>query len=154
MFQKIPLAPGSPVSSVLFTHDTSWLDAVPDTAWAHRTWIDFADLPERDRTVVILAVHGFADHGLGLPLDAEEIAGSALLRECSVLIKPIVPLLVLPPLRFGLSPYPSTFLGLDPDSAHEQVREIAASVRAAGFTKLVFFATSPWHEEFIRRRVP
>jgi creatinine amidohydrolase len=129
---------------------TSWLaNADSDTAWAHRKWSDFPALPERERTVVLLPVHGFADHGLGLPLDTEEIVGASLIQEASTLAKALVPLLVLPPLRFALAPYPSTFFGIDPEIAHDHVREIAASVRAAGFSKLVFFVTSPWHEEFI-----
>jgi creatinine amidohydrolase len=128
----------------------SWLsNADPDTAWAHRTWVDFATIAERERVLVVLPIHGFADHGLGLPLDAEEFVGSALIHQGSVLAKSVLPLLVLPPLRFGPAPYPSTFFGLDPESAHDQVREIATSIRAAGFSKLVFFVTSPWHEEFI-----
>ncbi len=129
---------------------TSWLAAAdPATAWAHRPWTDFANAPDRARTLAILPVHGFADHGLGLPLDAEEIAASALLASASRQIATAFPLRILPPLRFGLAPYPSTFLGIDPETAHDQLREIATSVRAAGLAKLVFFVTSPWHEEFI-----
>jgi creatinine amidohydrolase len=129
---------------------TSWLaNADPATAWAHRSWSDFDALAERHRTVVILPVYGFADHGLGLPLDAEEIVGASLIRQSSLLASPAIPLLVLPALRFGLAPYPSTFFGVDADTAHEHIREIATAVRAAGFAKLVFFVTSPWHEEFI-----
>jgi creatinine amidohydrolase len=87
---------------------TSWLAAAdPATAWAHRTWNDFANIPDRERTVVILPVHGFADHGLGLPLDAEEITGSALLATASTLAtSAALPLCILPPLRFALAPYP------------------------------------------------
>jgi creatinine amidohydrolase len=130
---------------------TTWLaNADPSTTWAHRSWTELAALPAREHALVILPVHGLADHGLGLPLDAEEILGSALLREAALLAKTAgLTLSVLPPLRFGLAPSPSTFFGLDADTAHEQVREIAASVRASGFAKLVFFVTSPWHEEWI-----
>jgi creatinine amidohydrolase len=130
---------------------TSWLaNAESDTAWAHQSWTDFDSLPERGQTLVVLPVHGLADHGLGLPLDAEELAGSALLRDASRLGKAAgLSLRVLPPLRFGLAPYPSTFFGVDPEAAHDHVREIASSIRASGFLKLVFFVTSPWHEEWI-----
>lgn len=130
---------------------TSWLaNAEPTTAWAHQPWTEFDALPQRDRALVILPVHGFADHGLGLPLDAEELAGASLLREAASLGKSAgLSLRVLPPLRFGLAPYPSTFFGIDPETAHDHVREIAACVRESGFSKLVFFVTSPWHEEWI-----
>jgi creatinine amidohydrolase len=128
----------------------SWLaNADPEAAWAHCAWSDFSSLPERERTVVILPVHGFADHGLGLPLDAEEIAGSGLLREAVSLAKSSLPLLVLPPLRFGLAPSSSTFFGIDPETAHDQLHAVALAVRDAGFSKLVFFATSPWSDELV-----
>lgn len=126
----------------------TWLaNADKATAWAHHTWSDFASLPDKARFLAVLPVHGFADHGLGLPLDAEEVLGSELLRRAASTSTPR--LRVLPPLRFGLAPLPSTFFGIDPETAHDLVREIAACVQAAGFRKLVFFNTSPWNEEFI-----
>ena len=120
-----------------------------ETAWAHHTWSDFRDLAERDRHLVVLPVFGFADHGLGHPLDAEEIVGSEVLHRAVLHAKSTLRLRVLPPLRFALAPYPNTFFGIDPETAHEFVRDIASSVQAAGFKKLVFWVTSPWNEEFI-----
>jgi creatinine amidohydrolase len=86
---------------------------------------------------------------LGLPLDAEEIVGSALLRLAGARLDSHVRPLVLPPLRGGPAPYASGFFGIDPDTAHDQVREAAASVKASGFAKLLFFVTSPWQMEFV-----
>jgi len=130
---------------------TAWLARVPSaSAWAHHPWTAYARTSddERARMLVIQPVHGFADHGLGLPLDAEEVLGSAVLE--TALNLPGAPLVrVLPPLRFGLAPYPSTFFGVDPETAHAQAREIALGVRAAGFHRLVFFNTSPWNEEWV-----
>ncbi len=128
---------------------THWLaDADPATAWVHHPWPAFAELAQAGATA-ILPLHGFADHGLGLPLDAEEIIASALLKAALQNATPALSWCVLPPLRFGLAPYPATFFGLDPETAHDQLREIAQSVRASGFAKLVFFVTSPWQLEFI-----
>lgn len=128
----------------------TWLaDADSDTAWAHRAWSDFDAFPDKRRALVILPVHGFADHGLGLPLDAEEAAGGAILRRAVTKAKSVLPLVVLPPLRFGLAPYPHTHFGLDPDDAHALIREIAGGVKDAGFTRLVFFCTSPWNKELV-----
>src|SRR5258708_35558057 len=128
----------------------TWLaNADKATFWAHQTWADFAALPDKEKYSVILPLFALADHGLGLPLDAEETAGSALLRAAVEQAKAVLPLRVLPPLRFGLAPYPSCFFGIDSETAHELIREIASSVLAAGFKKLVFFNTSPWNEEFI-----
>ncbi len=127
-----------------------WLaNADRDTFWANHAWTDFAANAGNDRALAILPVYGFADHGLGLPLDAEEIAGSAILRRSTEQIKTAILCRVLPPVRFGLAPYPATFFGIDAETAHAFLHEIAASVKAAGFHKLVFFNTSPWNRELV-----
>jgi len=132
---------------------TNWLaNAHPETFWPHHAWPDFAALskPEKTRALVILPIHGFADHGLGLPLDAEEAVGSAILRRAAEIATASgATLLVLPPLRFGLAPYPSAHFGIDAETACEQMREIVRSVKASGFGKIVFFNTSPWNEELV-----
>src|SRR3712207_9323312 len=51
--------------------------------------------------------------------------------------------------RFGLAPYPSTFFGVDAETAHDLLREIVQSVLQSGFHKIVFFNTSPWNEELV-----
>lgn len=129
---------------------TSWLaTADTDTAWAHQPWSSFGAGTIDDNTIAALPVHGFADHGLGLPLDSEEILGSALLKAAVTSLGPQIKLRVLPPLRFGLAPYPSTFFGIDPETASDLVHEIAAGIKVAGFSRLLFFNTSPWNAEFI-----
>jgi len=128
----------------------TWLANVEkSTAWVHHTWNDFAALPDKARYVAILPVHGFADHGMGLPLDAEETISSEILRRAVVASIPTIGLRVLPPLRFALAPLKSTLFGVDPETAHDLIHEIATSVHAAGFKKLVFLSTSPWNEELI-----
>jgi len=127
-----------------------WLaNAAASTAWAHRAWSELASLTGKESTVVVLPVHGFADHGMGLPLDAEEIVGSVVLRSAVESVTPGAPVLVLPPLRFGVAPYPHTFFGVDAPTALASLQEIAASVKAAGFSKLLFFNTSPWNTETV-----
>lgn len=120
-----------------------------ETFWANHAWNDFAAAAGNDRALAILPVYGFADHGLGLPLDAEEIVGSAILRRTAEQIKTAIPCRVLPPVRFGLAPYPASFFGIDAETAHTLLHEIAAGVKAAGFHKLVFFNTSPWNRELV-----
>jgi len=120
-----------------------------DTFWANHAWNDFAVAAGHDRALAILPVYGFADHGLGLPLDAEEIVGNAILRRATEQIKTAIPCRVLPPVRFGLAPYPATFFGIDAETAHAFLHEIAAGVKAAGIHKLVFFNTSPWNRELV-----
>ncbi len=128
----------------------TWLaNADRDTFWAHRSWSEFAALAKQDRSLAILPVFGLADHGLGLPLDAEEIAGNAILRRAAEQSKTTIPCQVLPPVRFGLAPYPCTFFGIDADTALTLLHEIASGVKAAGFHKLVFLNTSPWNKELV-----
>lgn len=129
---------------------TSWLaNADPATAWAHFPWEAFGPAGGGAGFVAVLPIHGFADHGLGLPLDAEEVVGSAILRRAVASLAGQIPFRVLPPLRAVLAPYPSTFFGVDPDTAHETIQALAASVKAAGAGRLVFFNTSPWNVELV-----
>lgn len=128
----------------------TWLGNVEtSTCWAHHTWSDFATDSQSDPLVAVLPIHGFADHGLGLPLDTEEVVGSEILRRAIHHLLPDAGLRVLPALRFGLAPYPSCVFGIDPETAHDLIGEIAASVVASGFKKLVFYSTSPWNEAWI-----
>ncbi len=126
---------------------TGWLaNAHPESFWPNHTWTGFAALSgeTKARMLVVLPIHGIADHGLGLPLDAEEIAGGEILRR---VVSKNDSLRVLPPLRFALAPYPSARFGVDAETAHGQLCEIARSVKAAGFRRILFFNTSPWNEE-------
>lgn len=127
-----------------------WLaNAEPATAWAHQTWSELSARPDKTRTLIVLPVHGFADHGLGLPLDAEETVGSAVLRAAISAAGQQSQVLVLPPLRFGAAPYPHTRFGVDPETALDSLNEIIASVKASGFSRVLFFNTSPWNAELV-----
>lgn len=128
----------------------TWLaDVEPETAWAHHAWTEFGKSQLGPRTLAILPLFGFAEHGLGLPLDAEEILGSAVLRAAAVAAKSAGTLRVLPPLRFGVAPYPSGFFGIDAETLRDLILEIADGVKRAGCAKLAFFITSPWNVEII-----
>lgn len=127
----------------------TWLaNADFDTAWAHIPWTDFRS-PSESAPIAVLPVFGFADHGLGLALDVEEVVGSEILHRAVLTARQAFPLKVLPPLRFGLAPYASSFFGVDAETAHDLLQEIAAGVQAAGLQKLVFFVTSPWQKELV-----
>ena len=127
-----------------------WLaNADPATAWDHQTWSELAARPDKARTLVILPVHGFADHGLGLPLDVEETVGSAVLRSAIAASGLQSQLLVLPPLRFGVAPYPHTHFGVDAETALDALSEIVESIKISGFARVLFFNTSPWNAELV-----
>ena len=129
---------------------TSWLaNADPATFWAHQTWPDFAALPQKEYAVVVLPIHGFADHGADRPLDQEETLGGGLLRRAVEQVKMRFTVRVLPPLRFALAAKATGLFGVDPETAHDLLHEIADSVRAAGFHKLVFFNASPVNESLV-----
>jgi creatinine amidohydrolase len=121
----------------------------PATAWAHQTWSELAARANKADLLVVLPVHGFADHGMDLPLDVEETVGSAVLRAAVEACGLAAHLLVLPPLRFGAAPYAHARFGVDVETALDTLAEIASSVRAAGFSKLLFFNTSPWNAEVV-----
>ncbi len=135
------MKPAPPASPLVDLPDDSRL-------WAGRAWTDFVTKTRESRRLAVLPICGFADWGLGRPLDLEETLGMAVLRHtlASRLLRH-APLAVLPPLRWTLGPYPHCAFGVDFETALEILSDLAASVKDAGFTKLAFFITSPWNEE-------
>ena len=129
----------------------TWLArANPDTAWAHLATTDFAAAAARPGALAVLPVHGLSDHGMGLPIDAEEAVLSSLLTHACAEAAAIAAPCVLPPLRFGPFASPaSSWFGLPPEAAHELILDLARSVRAAGFAKLLLLSGSPWHREWL-----
>lgn len=128
---------------------TSLCDVNMDTFWPRLKWLDFDRLPNREETVVVVPIVGFADWGLGLPLDIEETVSMAVLAEASRRLVSGTPHLVLPPLRFVLAPSENAFFGMDADDAHDSIQEIVSSVKASGFRKVVLYNASPWNEDLV-----
>jgi creatinine amidohydrolase len=129
----------------------TWLArANPDTSWAHLPTTDFPAVATRPGAIAVLPVHGFSDHGMGLPLDVEEaVVGAILPAACAEAAAVSAPC-VLPPLRFGPAPYPACgWFGVDLDTARDLVLELARGVRFAGFEKFLLFSTHPWHREWL-----
>lgn len=56
-------------------------------------------------------------------------------------------LLVIPPLRFVFGPGPATAFATDPPTVHQCLDEVAASIAASGFRRIVLYNSSPWNEE-------
>ncbi len=127
----------------------TWLaNAGFDTSWAHLPTTEFAAAARRPGALAVMVAHGFADHGLGLPIDAEEVLAGLLLPEACARSGGAV--WVLPPLRFGPAPYPEhTWFGVSLETAHALVLEQARSVKGAGFERLLIFSTSPWQRELL-----
>ena len=129
----------------------TWLArAHPDCCWAHLTTNDFPAAATRPGALAVLPVCGHADHGMGLPINAEEVVLTDLLAAaCGDALASCAPC-ILPPLRFGPSPHPdSTWFGLDAVDGRDLVLEVARGVHFAGFAKLLIFSSSPWHREWL-----
>lgn len=103
--------------------------------------------PGKERTVVILPLAGMADWGLGHPLDAEETVLLHVLRDACRLVPAHRKPLVVPPLRFAFGADDACAFPVDAPAAHALIAEVAASVAAAGFTRIAIVNASPWSEE-------
>jgi creatinine amidohydrolase len=103
--------------------------------------------PNPARTVVVVPLAGLADWGLGHPLDAEETVLMHVLRDACRLAGGDRKPLMVPPLRFAFGADPSCAFAVDQPTAHALIAEVARSVAAAGFQKIVIVNSSPGSEE-------
>jgi creatinine amidohydrolase/Fe(II)-dependent formamide hydrolase-like protein len=121
------------------------------TFWPWFTWSDFAQWPDPDSTTVILPMAGFTDWGLGHAYDAEEQVLTHVLRAASQLTahseRPR--LLVVPPMRYMLGPAGRSVFAFTPPEVIEFTDNLAESIAAAGFRRVVLFNASPWNEEIV-----
>lgn len=115
--------------------------------WPWKRWPEFEAWPDRERAVVVLPLCGMADWGLGHALDAEETVLMHVLRDACRLARADRRPLVAPPLRFAFGADPSCAFAVDQPAAHAFLAEVAASVAAAGFRRIVLLNSSPWNEE-------
>ncbi len=120
------------------------------TFWPWFRWPDFANWQEKGRTIVIIPLAGIADWGLCKGMDAEESVLMAVIKEAAAVRNPDVRLLVIPPVRFVLGPKANCAFPVEPDLAGNLLEEVAASIQASGFTRILFFNASPWNEELIK----
>jgi creatinine amidohydrolase len=123
--------------------------ADPSTFWPWRRWPEFSRWPDPANTTVIVPLAGMADWGLGHPLDAEETVLMQILRAASESRPAGLSLAVIPPVRFVLGPDPGCAFAVDPPVAHAMLAEVAGSIAASGFKRVVFYNASPWNEELI-----
>jgi creatinine amidohydrolase len=117
------------------------------TFWPWLSWPKFEAWPDRGNTVVVIPLCGMADWGLGHPLDAEETVLTHVLREACRLAPEGRRPLVLPPLRFAFGADRTCAFSVEQPTIHALIAEVAASIAAAGFTRIVVVNSSPWNEE-------
>jgi hypothetical protein len=118
-----------------------------ETFWAWHSSPRIGTWPNAAATVVVIPLAGMAEWGLGHPLDAEETVLMSVLRDACRLVPREKRPLVVPPLRFAFGADPSCAFAVDQTTAQGLIAEVAASIAAAGFRKIVIVNASPWNEE-------
>ncbi|MEO7599352.1 MAG: creatininase family protein [Opitutus sp.] len=119
------------------------------TFWPWRRWPEFSRRADPAQTTVIVPLAGTADWGLGHALDAEETVLMTVLKEASKARPESLSILVIPPVRFVLGPFPGCAFAVDPTIAHALLAEVLGSIAVSGFRRVVLYNASPWNEELI-----
>lgn len=117
---------------------------IPDERFfAYLTWKQVEALP-KDKTMLVLPTAAIEQHGHHLPLATDTLISNLLLGKALELLPADFPIYALPPVCYGKSNehigFPGT-LTVSASTLMAVVREIGASIHAAGFRKLVIFNT-------------
>jgi creatinine amidohydrolase len=119
----------------------SW---IPDSRnFAYLTWKQVDELP-RESTLLVLPTAAVEQHGHHLPLATDTLISNLLLGRAIEKLPPQLPVFALPPVCYGKSNEHAGFPGTLSVSAATfmaVIRDIGASVHAAGFKKLVLYNT-------------
>jgi creatinine amidohydrolase len=117
---------------------------IPDARnFAYLTWKQVDELP-RESTLLVLPTAAIEQHGKHLPLATDTLINNLLLGKALALLPTQLPVYALPTLCYGKSNehlgFPGT-LSLRAETFMAVVRDVGASVAAAGFKKLVLYNT-------------
>jgi creatinine amidohydrolase len=117
---------------------------IPDARnFSYLTWKHVDRLP-RERTLLVLPTAAIEQHGHHLPLATDTLINNLLLGRALELIPADVPVYALPPVCYGKSNehlgFPGT-LSVSAQTFLAVVRDLGASIAAAGFRKLVLYNT-------------
>jgi len=117
---------------------------IPDKRnFAYLTWTQVDALP-RERTLLVLPTAAIEQHGPHLPLATDALINNLLLGKALERLPAEMPVYALPPVCYGKSNehigFPGT-LSLSAQTFLAVVRDLGASVAAAGFKKLVLYNT-------------
>ncbi len=117
---------------------------IPDNRnFAYLNWKQVDALP-RERTVLVLPTAAIEQHGHHLPLATDTLINNLLLGHAIEKLPADMPVYALPPVHYGKSNEHSGFPGTLSVSAATfmaVVRDLGASLRTAGFQKLVLYNT-------------
>ncbi len=113
----------------------------PERFLPYLTWRQVDALP-RDRTLMVLPTAAIEQHGHHLPLATDTLLNNLLLGHALQKLPKDMPVYALAPVCYGKSNehvgYPGT-LSLTRETFIGVLHDLAASLHAAGFKKLVFF---------------
>lgn len=123
-------------------------DSDVQSSWAHHSWTKIYNWPDKDETLVVVPLHGFADWGLGLGMDVEETIGTAVLNASIQKAELGTKILVTPPIRFQPQPFANASFTLDFETAYDLVDSVLESIKLTGFKKVILFNTGPYNEQF------
>ena len=117
---------------------------IPDERnFAYLTWKQVDALP-RESTLLVLSTAAIEQHGPHLPLATDTLINNLLLGKALERLPPEMPIYALPPVCYGKSNehigFPGT-LSLSAQTFLAVVRDLGASLAAAGFKKLVLYNT-------------
>jgi creatinine amidohydrolase len=117
---------------------------IPDERnFAYLTWKQVDALP-RAQTLLVLPTAAIEQHGHHLPLATDTLINNLLLGKALALAPKELPIYALPPVCYGKSNehigFPGT-LSVSAQTFMAVVRDVGASVAAAGFKKLVLYNT-------------
>lgn len=117
-------------------------------AWHTRPWPEFQSMAGRE-PLIVLPIYSMTDWGMGRPLDAEEVLGSAVLDEALAGVNGSLAAWVLAPFRFVPRLSAATRFGVDTEVAHQALEETIRSAAASGVRRFVLFNTSPLLEDWV-----
>jgi len=117
----------------------SW---IPDARqFAYLNWKQVDALP-RDKTLLVVPTGAIEQHGYHLPLATDALCADLLLGKALELVPAELPIYALPTVCYGKSNehigFPGT-ISMSASTYMAVLRDIGASVAAAGFKKLLFF---------------
>jgi creatinine amidohydrolase len=117
---------------------------IPDARqFAYLTWKQVDALP-RDRTLLVLPTAAIEQHGHHLPLATDTLINNLVLGKALAQIPAELPIYALPPVCYGKSNehigFPGT-LSVSAKTFMAVIRDLGASIAAAGFQRLVLYNT-------------
>lgn len=117
---------------------------IPDARnFAYLNWKQVDALP-RDKTLLVLPTAAIEQHGHHLPLATDTLINNLLLGHAIKKLPADLPVYALPPVHYGKSnehlDFPGT-LSVSASTFMAVLRDLGASLHAAGFQKLVLYNT-------------